>query len=166
MPDAVKVCNEHPFHRLTDRCSEDGRYTCSMQCAQRVAPITMTANPRTESTKLRLPFHHMTGTKYDACSKTWRGKGGKTDSFQITEPRCGLNGWKHAPLLSIRESIVGGKSEAILPNGTKLSATVLQRSYQYVLECWRITDPKPHHWDNIQPEKMFNFTKIQRIKTW
>ena len=74
VPDAGKVCNEHPFHWLTDRCSEGRRYTCSMQCAQRVAPITMTANPSTESTKLRLTFHHMTGNKFDACSKTWRGK--------------------------------------------------------------------------------------------
>ena len=49
-------------------------YTCIAQSAQRVAPITMTANPNTESTKLRLPFHHMTGNKYDARSKNYRRK--------------------------------------------------------------------------------------------
>jgi hypothetical protein len=57
-------------------------------------------------------------------AKSSEGKGAKTHSFQITEPRCGLNGGKHAPLLSIRQNIVGNKSEAILPTATR-SATVL-----------------------------------------
>ena len=154
VPDAGKVYNEHPFHRLTDRCSEGGRYTCSMQCAQRVAPITMTANPSTESTKRRLPFHHMTGNKYDACSKTWRGKR-REDTFfpnyrtQVRPEWMKTRTSSFDPRKHHRRQKWGDTSWR-----SNAECYCLQRGYQYVLESRRIADPKPHHRDNIQTEEI------------